>query len=112
MSNIRRFYNYGNRYFVTCVAHKRTPILVNNARLLLDSIDTVAGELSLDIHAYVILPDHFHMLIDPKNANLSGAIRKIKLRFSTRFKAANELPAGRTWQNRFWDHVIRDERDY
>lgn len=111
MSNIRRYYQENNIYFVTSVTYKKNPILIENAQVLSSSIEYYKQEYNLDIIAFVILPDHFHIIINPKHHNLSGIMRKIKLKFSGKYRHSRSIEKGRIWQNRFWDHIIRDEND-
>jgi putative transposase len=61
--------------------------------------------------AWVVLPDHVHMIVAPTNTNLSNAIRRAKLSFSASLRNRIGVRSGRVWQNRFWDHVIRDQDD-
>jgi putative transposase len=61
--------------------------------------------------AWVILPDHFHFLIDVKKANISKILQQIKLSYSVRFRKIHGFDYGKVWQNGFWDHVIRDQKD-
>jgi putative transposase len=65
---------------------------------------------SYQLHAYVIMPDHFHILISPQDS-LERAVRNIKGGFSFRAKKAFE------WKHEirqpgFSDHRIRDVEDW
>jgi len=111
MSNLRRYYIQGNIYFVTCVTYKRLSILLDNIDILWNSINKQKRKTDFDIIAWVILPDHIHMLMDPKDNNLSKIIQKIKMSFAAEYRNKYEMKSGRTWQNRFWDHIIRDQTD-
>jgi putative transposase len=112
MTNIRRHFQTGNLYFLTHVTSSRLPILVNNFDLLWRAIDASRVKHPFDLIAWVVLPDHMHLLIDPLQCDLSGVMRKIKLVFSTKYRESIRLASGRVWQNRFWDHCIRDQKDF
>jgi putative transposase len=112
MTNIRRYFQTGNLYFLTHVTSSRLPILVNNFDLLWRAIDATRAKHPFDLIAWVVLPDHMHLLIDPLQCNLSGVMRKIKLVFSTKYRERLGLVSGKVWQNRFWDHRIRDHEDF
>ena len=71
MTNIRRFYKEGNQYFLTHVTYNRDPILINNIDLFNISFKSLKSQKEFKKIAWVILPDHFHLLIDPLNENLS-----------------------------------------
>jgi putative transposase len=61
------------------------------------------------LHAFVVMPDHFHLLITPKAA-LERAVQYIKGGFSHRAKV--ELGSNmEVWQKGFSDHRVRDAAD-
>ncbi len=77
-----------------------------------------------DVDAYVILPDHIHMLwtLPDGDANFSTRWRLIKEAFTKSIVRSRE-PLARSasraakgeqpiWQRRFWEHAIRDEADF
>ncbi|MCD6163236.1 MAG: transposase [candidate division Zixibacteria bacterium] len=111
MSKLKRYYNEGNIYFITCVTNNRKHILIQYQSQLKDSIRKYKTELNFSIIAWVILPDHFHMIINPKNDNLSKLFQKIKLSFSKKFLYLSGVAKGQIWQSRFWDHVIRNQEN-
>jgi putative transposase len=62
------------------------------------------------LHAYVIMPDHLHLLITPTES-VEKSMQLIKGGFS--FRAKKELQChGEIWQPGFTDHRIRDEEDW
>ena len=111
MTNIRRFFRENDIIFVTHVSNNRMPILIDNFDLLCKAIETVRIKTQFNIIAWAVLPDHFHMIVDPKKNNLSSLMKRIKLSFSWYYRQRIEMVKGRVWQNRFWDHIIRDEKD-
>lgn len=84
MSNLRRYYKSGNPYFVTNVTMDRRPILDDSYDLLEDSLHNKIGKENL--RAYVILPDHFHAIIDSGDRDLSNVMKKAKLSFSSSYR--------------------------
>ncbi len=111
MSKLRRYYSQGNIYFVTIVTFNRSNILDNHQELFLESMKHFKNVMNFKIIAYVILPNHIHLLIDPKQNNLSIIIQKIKLSFHKKYNYFRNTPVKKIWQSRFWDHVIRNESD-
>lgn len=87
------------------------PILVDNFDLLWKAIETTKQKTQIDIIAWAILPDHFHMIIDPMRNNPSALMKSMKLSFSWHYRKRIRMVKGRVWQNRFWDHIIRDQGD-
>jgi putative transposase len=68
------------------------------------------AETNFLLHAFVIMPDHAHLLITPSET-LERAIQLIKGGFS--FRAKRELNwKGDIWQQGFTDHRIRDDEDW
>jgi putative transposase len=112
MSKLLRYYAPGQNYFVTTVTYERAPILVRYAEALLQSIDEIQGAEGFRMPAWVIMPEHFHAVIDPGQADLSRIMKRIKLKFAYLYRNANNLRAETVWQRRFWDHILRDERDW
>jgi putative transposase len=112
MSNLRRYYTEGYSYFVTIVTYNRDRILINYVKLFWESFNNVKSTIPFTINAWVILPEHFHMIITPEENTLSEIIKKFKLSFSMRYHKVIGAPNGRVWQYRFWDHAIRNERDF
>jgi putative transposase len=62
------------------------------------------------LHAFVVMPDHLHLLISPFES-VERSVQLIKGGFS--FRAKRELGwNGEIWQPGFTDHRIRDEEDW
>ena len=63
----------------------------------------------------VVLPDHLHCLwtLPPADANYSTRWRLIKTWVTLRYRVGSLRPIERPiWQGRYWEHLIRDEKDY
>jgi putative transposase len=79
------------------------------ARLFLDTLYRYRAKAYL-LHAFVLMPDHFHALVTPE-ASLERAIQFLKGGFSRRAKT--ELGSNmEVWQKGFCDHRMRDAADY
>jgi putative transposase len=111
MTNIRRYYDDSYTYFVTNVTYERQRILLDHTESLKQSIDKVKSETSFDLVAWVILPEHFHIIVRPGTINISLLMRRIKLSFSAKYRKLLKMSSGQLWQNRFYDHVIRNQDD-
>ena len=78
------------------------------ARLFLKTLLHYRPEAYL-LHAFVLMPDHFHILLTPSGA-LERAVQFIKGGFSHAVKV--ELGSNmEVWQKGFSDHRIRDAED-
>ena len=79
------------------------------------TLDLVKSHHPFDLIAYIILPDHFHLLIRPLDeiGNYSRIIHSLKRNFSLNYKKAMKIDRGfSVWQARYWDHIIRSEDDF
>jgi putative transposase len=102
--------NYGQTYMVTTETWGRRALFRADpwARLLLDTLYRYRGTAYL-LHAFVVMPDHVHLLITPLTS-LEKAVQFIKGGFS--YRAKKELGSGMgIWQKGFSDHRIRDAED-
>jgi putative transposase len=127
MSHYRRCYTPGGSVFFTVVTERRAPILGN--RLARDLFRAACREVSqrwpFRIDALVMLRDHVHAIwaLPPDDADYSRRWGAIKKHFTEAWLAAggSEQVIGSSrqryrrrgvWQRRFWEHTLRDERDY
>ncbi len=126
MSNYRRNRVPGGTYFFTVVTFGRRPILQSSlaVELLRGAWRVTSAERPFETLAAVILPDHLHCIwrLPPGDADFSTRWRLIKARFTIaasdrKLVAPTLARPGRSrrgvdvWQRRFWEHVVRDERD-
>ena len=120
----RRLFLDGYSYFFTIVTYQRNPILIENIELLRESFLQVKSQYSFTIDSIVILPDHLHMIMTFENVEMyPKIIGQIKKYFSSHCdpkyyqylkqshsrEKQNYKPV---WQKRFYEHTIRDEKDY
>ena len=73
------------------------------------------------VHAWVVLPDHLHCVIElpVHDTDFATRWRLIKLEFSKALPATERRSPVRLkrgergiWQRRYWEYLIRDERDF
>jgi putative transposase len=98
-------------YFVSTQTAGRKPFFRHDrwARLMLATINHYIGT-GYALHAFVIMPDHLHLLITPIES-VEKSMQLIKGGFSFRAKKEFEWN-GEIWQPGFSDHRIRDEEDW
>ena len=112
----------GHSYYLTIVTHERNPILIDNIELLRESFRESKCYYAYCIDAIVILPDHLHMIITPKNyLEYPKIVHAIKYNFSKHYAVREEFFQSHSrnrrkmravWQRRYYEHTIRDEKDY
>jgi putative transposase len=94
-------------FFLTTVTYNRRRIfqLPANADLFLETLQHYRPYYLL--HAFVLMPDHVHLILTPRDKTLSQVMNLIKGGFSHRL--ASKLPV---WQRGFTDHPIRTQEDF
>ena len=111
----------GGCYFFTVTLRDRSSeVLVRHVDLLRGAFRAVRAERRFTIDAIVILPDHLHTIwtLPDGDADYSGRWRAIKSYFTRQLRASgidlkrDHRGEYRLWQRRFWEHTIRDDRDY
>jgi putative transposase len=119
----RRAWHQGGTYFFTvnCLQRKNNDCLVRNIELLREVVTKVRKSHPFKIHAWVVLPEHMHCVIElPEgDADFATRLMLIKMLFSRGIPKQERLSDVRVnrrergiWQRRYWEHLIRDERDY
>jgi putative transposase len=111
----------GTFFFSVNLLDRRSNLLVANIDALRDAVRRVRTRTPFHIDAWVVLPDHTHCLwtLPQDDADFPGRWRAIKTGF------AKSLPIGEPrspvmtsrgergiWQRRYWEHTIRDDRDF
>ena len=100
----------GQTYFVTSNTAGRQPFFRHErwALLMIDVLVSYRPERYL-LHAFTVMPDHFHALITPAES-LEKAVQMMKGGFS--FRARKDFGwRGDIWTAGFSDHRLRDEQD-
>jgi putative transposase len=141
-------YNLENYcHFVTTKTFQNSKIFSNDkaAEILIQVILDVKGKLNFRLMAFVVMPDHIHLMLVPDKRNtISDVMRHIKGRFARRYnkvsrginspdygvqdlrvgnssplhkpgthRAGNSsLPEFKLWQESFYDHVIRNKKEF
>jgi REP-associated tyrosine transposase len=128
MPEYQRSRQNGGTFFFTIVTFERQPLFATAANVehLRNAIRTVRNEQPFNILAGVILPDHLHLMweLPQGDHDFSSRIGKLKVNFTKSIhrdvtRSAPTAGSSRrthreshVWQRRFWEHTIRDERDF
>jgi putative transposase len=96
-------------YFTTSATWNRRRLfqVETNAALLLETLQKYRRDGHYRLHAFVVMPDHFHLLVTTETAAIERIMGLIKGGFS--HKMASKTPV---WQRGFTDHRIRDAHDF
>jgi len=123
MPNYRRAWHPGGTYFFTINLLQRAgnDLLTRNIEVLRKAVKDVQQTHPFTIHGWVVLPDHLHCVISLPLEDSDFALRwrLIKVKFSKSLAATEWRSAVRRrrgergiWQRRYWEHLIRDDRDF
>jgi putative transposase len=83
----------------------------NFARLFIDVMMSYRAQKKYLLHEFVVMPDHFHLILTPTGITLERAMQCIKGGFS--FQLNENLKYKRyPWQPSFFDRRIRDSLEY
>jgi len=103
----------GGTYFFTANLNDRSKTyLTDYIDILRDAVRIVKNNRPFKIDAWVILPDHMHAIwtLPKSDSDYSSRWREIKKKFT---KELRRLGINQPiWQNRFWEHTIRDQTDF
>jgi putative transposase len=122
MPDYRRNRTPGACYFFTVnLFDRRSDLLVAHIDALRDAIRRAHQRAPFHIDAWVVLPDHMHCMwtLPESDSDFSSRWRDIKTAFSKSLPATERrspvmVRRGERgiWQRRYWEHTIRDDRDY
>ena len=111
----------GATYFLTVnFAERSTWLLVDRASDLREVVRRVRQQHPFEMVAWVVMPDHIHAIwqLPESDAAYSTRWALIKAGFSRviptteRIRESREGKGARgIWQRRFWEHLIRDDKD-
>ncbi|MBS3733633.1 MAG: transposase [Phycisphaerae bacterium] len=126
MPHYRRRHD-GELFFLTLVTQGRMSIFKHSRfrRALSEAMRTTQARHPWETTAVVLLPDHLHMIwrLPTSDKDYSTRITSLKRLFTRAYLAAGgkeaSVPAGQrrkrrrgVWQRKFWEHTIRDAKDF
>ena len=122
MPDYRRNRVPGGTYFFTVnLLDRSSNLLVSHVDLLRQCVRKVRTARPFHIDAWVVLPDHMHAVwtLPQGDNDYSSRWTAIKKAFTKALPTSEYISPARAargergiWQRRFWEHTIRDERDY
>ena len=130
---VRITYEPGYAYFITKNVKNRQPVFTidRNVRLLLADFEFYREKFGYRIYAWVIMPDHYHWIIDPSHLDfinfvddqierqgkyhkdppkyyLSSRMESLHSHVAQMINQAQGTVGKRLWQRGFHDRLLRD----
>jgi len=93
-------------FITTRLSEKGRLFTENETNVVEETILDLASEKEVRLYAYVIMPDHIHLLIKPINHGISKTMQLIKGR------ASRKINKGSFWQKGFFDFAILTEKKF
>jgi len=89
---------------------RRAPIFTNDAHclLFLECLEDASNEFELEIHAYSLMPNHYHLLVRSRHGNLSRAMRRLNATYTQRVNLLRKWD-GPVFRGRFHSQLVKDE---
>lgn len=126
MSRYRRSRANGATFFFTVITYQRSPILTepDMRAALRHAIQEVRRQHPFTAHGWVLLPDHMHCIWELPSGDAAfgkrwGLIKASVGRYCRHRPQLHDRNSSRAkrheatlWQRRFWEHQIRDEKDF
>ena len=107
-----RYSETSRAYLITAVIHNRQPLFSDwrLGRLLVAEMRRAHDSGLVNSIAWVVMPDHFHWLIQLQDDNLGNVLGATKARCA---QAVNKTTGrrGPLWQTGYHDRAIRDGED-
>src|SRR4051812_47384439 len=101
-------------YITTAATCHHAPLLTAEAakNCLRDTVRMAAAKLQISIRAWVILDNHYHLLLKPKQgADVARFFGQVHGRTARQINLEEGAPGRQVWHN-FWDTCIRTESDF
>ncbi len=107
MSRPLRLEFQGAVYHVFSRGNERKAIFRSHTdyELFLDILRDCALTLNVLVHAYCLMPNHFHLLVETQDANLSYVMKRLLGLYTVRFNRKHKR-VGHLFQGRYKAHLV------
>jgi putative transposase len=111
MARPLRLEHVGALWHVTCRGNERGTIFRDDRdrRLFLSVLSEAVHLFTWRLHAYVLMGNHYHLLVETPEANLSRGMHRVNALYSQAFNRRHER-AGHLMQGRFKAILVEKER--
>ena len=127
---LQRFQQTGRSHFVTFSCYHRQQLLTADPakRIVERALERVRHSFGLCVYAYVVMPEHVHLLLsEPERGLLADALKSLKQGVSRHLVGEAGAGAGAPfkpgvglsgdflhhfWQKRYYDHNVRNYQQF
>ena len=99
----------GGWYHVSSRGNRRQTLFHNDTdrRRFLGLLEQLAERFRLEVHAFVLMDNHYHLVVHTLQPNLSEAMRWLNVSYSSRYNWAHKQ-SGHVFQGRYKAILIED----
>ena len=110
MARTPRLDSPGLRHHVMSRTANGLEVFTNDAEcaLFMETLEQLPGLFGVRIHAYALMPNHFHLLLETPQGNLAQAMQYLGLVFTQAYNRANRRE-GALWRGRYNNRVVLDD---
>jgi REP element-mobilizing transposase RayT len=107
-----RFSESGRIYLLTAVVHQRQPVFADwrTGRLLINEFREAEERHQVISMAWVVMPDHFHWLVELEHGSLAELMCRVKSRSSRSINLMHRC-SERLWQRGYHDRALRKDEN-
>ena len=112
MTRVRRIATRDRFFFVTTnLARTQRKLDGHECDIVMAALNAQRAQSAFWLFAYVIMPDHIHLLLRPWKLDLTSVMTKFKGAAGTRILSGRKIQDP-LWQPRYFDNIIRHVRDF
>lgn len=103
-------YTSPGRFSLTLCTADRRPLLTRSDIVspVRKTLRSEAAHVGIRIDAYCFMPDHMHILVTSRGADVRVLMKRFKQASEYWFRRSNR---GRLWQKGYYDRVLRSDQD-
>jgi REP element-mobilizing transposase RayT len=84
-------------------------VLDHDRAVFLDLLERVVRECAWVLHAYCLMGNHFHLVLETPNANISAGMQWLKSEYATWFNTFHPDREGALFERRFWSRMALED---
>jgi putative transposase len=112
MSRLRRIEIIGRHFFITtCLSRRTLPLSPPERDICLEQLAEARAKHSFSLFAYVVMPDHAHVLLQTNDSLLPDLMRDWKSASGFAIAKARRK-SGAICQPRYFDFILRRGSDF